>query len=87
VAASLAWGVLADGYRPDRYDLMGAAICLLGAAVIRYAHSGNLAAVDRATCEPRAGGRALSRCSSSSAWSPSQWSLDWQGLTTAQIRR
>ncbi len=34
VAGSLAWGVLVDGFRPDRWDLAGAAVCLLGAAVI-----------------------------------------------------
>jgi small multidrug resistance family-3 protein len=28
VAGSLAWGVLVDGFRPDRYDLLGAALCL-----------------------------------------------------------
>jgi small multidrug resistance family-3 protein len=37
VAGSLAWGVLMDGYRPDRYDLIGALVCLLGVAVIMYA--------------------------------------------------
>lgn len=37
VAGSLAWGVVADGFRPDRYDLIGAAICLVGVAVIMYA--------------------------------------------------
>jgi small multidrug resistance family-3 protein len=37
VAGSLAWGIIADGYRPDRYDLTGAAICLLGVAVIMFA--------------------------------------------------
>ena len=37
VAASLAWGVLVDGFRPDRYDLAGAALCLAGVAVIMYA--------------------------------------------------
>lgn len=37
VAGSLAWGVLLDGFRPDRYDLFGAVICLLGVAVIMYA--------------------------------------------------
>jgi small multidrug resistance family-3 protein len=37
VAGSLAWGMLADGFRPDRYDLIGAGICLLGMAVIMYA--------------------------------------------------
>ncbi|MGH9272765.1 MAG: YnfA family protein [Ilumatobacteraceae bacterium] len=37
VAGSLAWGVIADGFRPDRYDLIGAAICLVGVAIIMYA--------------------------------------------------
>lgn len=37
VAGSLTWGVVMDGFRPDRWDLMGAAICLLGVAVIMYA--------------------------------------------------
>jgi small multidrug resistance family-3 protein len=34
VAGSLLWGVLFDGFRPTRYDLIGAAICLIGVAVI-----------------------------------------------------
>jgi small multidrug resistance family-3 protein len=37
VAASLAWGRLVDGFRPDRYDLAGAALCLVGVAVMMYA--------------------------------------------------
>lgn len=37
VAGSLAWGMLVDGFRPDRYDLIGAAVCLAGVAVIMYA--------------------------------------------------
>ena len=37
VAGSLAWGMALDGFRPDRYDTLGAAICLLGVAVIMYA--------------------------------------------------
>ncbi len=37
VAGSLAWGVVADGYRPDLYDILGAVICLAGVAVIMYA--------------------------------------------------
>jgi small multidrug resistance family-3 protein len=37
VAGSLAWGVVVDGFRPDRYDLAGAALCLAGVAVIMYA--------------------------------------------------
>ncbi|SDH74344.1 small multidrug resistance family-3 protein [Sinosporangium album] len=37
VAGSLLWGVLFDGFRPDRWDLIGAAICLVGVGVIMYA--------------------------------------------------
>jgi small multidrug resistance family-3 protein len=37
VAGSLAWGMVVDGFRPDRYDLVGAALCLAGVAVIMYA--------------------------------------------------
>ena len=36
VAGSLAWGLVIDGFRPDRFDLLGAAICLAGVAVIVY---------------------------------------------------
>ncbi|WP_433387583.1 YnfA family protein [Micromonospora sp. KLBMP9576] len=37
VAGSLAWGMLVDRFRPDRYDIVGAAICLVGVAIIMYA--------------------------------------------------
>jgi small multidrug resistance family-3 protein len=37
VAGSLAWGVALDGFRPDRWDIIGAAVCLAGVAVIMYA--------------------------------------------------
>ncbi|TXJ03893.1 MAG: YnfA family protein [Aeromicrobium sp.] len=37
VAGSLAWGMVFDGFKPDRYDIAGAAICLIGVAVIMYA--------------------------------------------------
>jgi small multidrug resistance family-3 protein len=37
VAGSLLWGMIADGFKPDRYDVIGAAICLVGVAVIMYA--------------------------------------------------
>ncbi|KIR62950.1 YnfA family protein [Micromonospora harpali] len=37
VAGSLAWGMVVDKFRPDRYDVVGAAICLVGVAVIMYA--------------------------------------------------
>ena len=37
VAGSLAWGAVVDGFKPDRFDLVGAGICLVGVAVIMYA--------------------------------------------------
>jgi small multidrug resistance family-3 protein len=37
VAGSLAWGVIFDGFRPDRWDIAGSVICLLGVAVIMFA--------------------------------------------------
>jgi len=40
VAGSLAWGMLVDGFRPDRYDVIGAGLCLAGVAVIMYAPRG-----------------------------------------------
>ncbi len=40
VAASLAWLWLAEGVRPDRWDLIGAAICLCGASVILFVPRG-----------------------------------------------
>ena len=40
VAGSLAWGMVVDKFKPDRYDLTGAAICLVGVAVIMFAPRG-----------------------------------------------
>jgi len=40
VAGSLAWGAIVDGYRPDRWDVIGALVCLLGVAVIMFAPRG-----------------------------------------------
>ncbi|KIH96574.1 hypothetical protein LP52_24205 [Streptomonospora alba] len=40
VAGSLAWGMAVDGFRPDRFDIAGALICLIGVAVIMYAPRG-----------------------------------------------
>ena len=37
VVGSLVWGIVFDGFKPDRYDLAGAAICLVGVGVIMYA--------------------------------------------------
>ena len=41
VAGSLAWGVVVDRFTPDRWDLIGAALCLVGVAVIMYAPRGS----------------------------------------------
>lgn len=40
VAGSLAWGIVVDRFQPDKYDYLGAAICLIGVAVIMYAPRG-----------------------------------------------
>ena len=37
VAGSLAWGMAVDGFRPDRWDVSGALLCLAGVVVIMYA--------------------------------------------------
>lgn len=36
IAGSLLWGAVVDGFRPDRYDITGATICLLGVTVMMY---------------------------------------------------
>ena len=36
IASSLLWLWIVEGARPDRWDLIGAAICFLGAAVILF---------------------------------------------------
>lgn len=36
IVASLTWMWLVEGVRPDRWDAAGAALCLLGAAVIVF---------------------------------------------------
>ncbi|SFJ59868.1 YnfA family protein [Cellulomonas sp. KH9] len=36
VAGSLLWGVVVDGFRPDRWDVTGALVCLVGVALIMY---------------------------------------------------
>lgn len=37
VAGSLLFARLVDGFRPDRFDLAGSALCLAGVALIMYA--------------------------------------------------
>lgn len=40
ICASLAWLWRVEGVRPDRWDMAGGAICLLGAAVILFGPRG-----------------------------------------------
>ena len=40
IVASIAWLWLIEGHRPDRWDISGAAICLLGASIILLAPRG-----------------------------------------------
>jgi len=37
IVLSLLWGWGVDGARPDRYDAIGALLCLIGMIVIMYA--------------------------------------------------
>jgi len=37
VAGSLAWGMVVDGFKPDRFDVIGATVCLVGVGLIMYA--------------------------------------------------
>jgi small multidrug resistance family-3 protein len=40
VVGSLLWGVVADGFRPDRWGVVGALVCLAGVLVIMYTPRG-----------------------------------------------
>ncbi|GIH79109.1 hypothetical protein Plo01_55380 [Planobispora longispora] len=40
IAGSLLWGMVADGFRPDRWDVIGSLVCLAGVLVIMYAPRG-----------------------------------------------
>jgi small multidrug resistance family-3 protein len=40
IAASLIWMWLVEGARPDRWDLLGGAVCLAGTAVILWGPRG-----------------------------------------------
>lgn len=40
IVMALAWGYVADGFRPDRWDIIGAAVCLIGMLIILFALRG-----------------------------------------------
>ena len=37
IVGSLLWGVVFDGFQPDRADILGALVCLTGVGIIMYA--------------------------------------------------
>lgn len=41
IALALIWAWKVDGFKPDKYDLIGAAIALVGAGIILYMPRGN----------------------------------------------
>ena len=40
IAASLGWLWAVEGFRPDRWDVIGAAVCIAGAAIILWGPRG-----------------------------------------------
>ena len=54
VAGSLAWGMIVDGFALDRFDYLGAGLCLLGVAVIMYAPRTATSSARGTRCAPRA---------------------------------
>jgi small multidrug resistance family-3 protein len=41
IVLSLAWGWAVDQHRPDRWDYLGGALCILGMTLIMYAPRGD----------------------------------------------
>ena len=40
IVGSLLWGIALDGFRPDRADILGAAVALVGVGIIMFAPRG-----------------------------------------------
>jgi small multidrug resistance family-3 protein len=36
VAGSLAWGIVVDRFQPDKWDWIGASVCLVGAGIMMF---------------------------------------------------
>lgn len=36
IVMALGWGYLVDGFRPDRWDIIGAAVCLVGVLIVLF---------------------------------------------------
>ena len=41
IILSLGWAAIFDGFRPDRWDVIGAAICFVGVGVIYFGPRGS----------------------------------------------
>jgi small multidrug resistance family-3 protein len=52
VAGSLAWGVVIDKLKPTPWDIAGACVCLLGAAIIIFAPHPGAAVLNAGRCRP-----------------------------------
>ena len=37
IAGSLVWATVFDGFRPDRFDIIGGCVCLIGVSLIAFA--------------------------------------------------
>jgi small multidrug resistance family-3 protein len=48
IAGSLAWGIIVDGFAPTRWDWIGSAVALTGAAIIILAPAAQQATTDTA---------------------------------------
>ena len=40
VVMSMLWGCFIDGQRPDRWDIVGASLCIVGVIIIMYVPRG-----------------------------------------------
>lgn len=40
IVAALVWGAFFDGFRPDRFDVIGSLVCIVGVAVIMFGPRG-----------------------------------------------
>lgn len=40
IVMALAWGYVVDGFRPDRWDILGAVVCLVGMLIIFFGPRG-----------------------------------------------
>jgi hypothetical protein len=61
VAGSLGWAVVVDRFRPDRYDIVGAAVCLIGVRTVAGPSGTDAGERQRCASTPRGSPRPTSR--------------------------